>query len=127
HNLPTSHLAAPANEKLYDLSLVRLLSGGDEEFVLKMIDLFIKTMPDSLQLLQESVKNEQWDDAGKAAHKMKSTIDAIGISSLKNNIRQIENYSKQRQSPDEINRLVKIAEEVLLKCIESMKKDFNLN
>lgn len=96
----------PVNQKLYDLSMVEAISGGDQQFVKKMMQLFLDTVPSALVDIKAELKAEHWELLGKLAHKMKSTIDSMGINSLKQDIRTIEQNGKQQNSVQEIPGLV---------------------
>jgi HPt (histidine-containing phosphotransfer) domain-containing protein len=111
---------------LYDLTMVNSVSGGDEAFIKKMIELFVETVPPSLVELQDAVEQQQWDKVSKVAHKLKSTIDSMGISSLKDEIRTIEANGKQQQNVDVIPVLVQKVNEVVNVCIVQLKADFSL-
>ena len=109
---------------LYDLSMVRSVSGGDETFIRKMVQLFIETVPPSLADLQLAVSQQQWEQAGKLAHKLKSTIDSMGILSLKEDIRSLEANGKHQQNLDSIPGLAQKVEAVVNACILQLKTDF---
>ena len=115
-----------ANEKLYDLSMVEAISGGDQQFVKKMMQLFLDTVPSALVDIKTELKAEQWESLGKLAHKMKSTIDSMGISSLKQDIRAIELNGKQQNYIPEIPQLVSKLVSVMEACMAQVKKDFSL-
>jgi len=109
---------------LYDLSIIESVSGGDESFIKKMIQLFVETVPPSLIELQDAVDQQQWERVSKVAHKLKSTVDSMGISSLKDDIRTIEANGKHQQDVDKIPALVKKVNEVVNICILQLKNDF---
>ncbi|MBC7849081.1 MAG: Hpt domain-containing protein [Chitinophagaceae bacterium] len=113
-------------EKLYDLTMVETISGGDMGFITKMVQLFNDTMPKNLTDLQEALKAENWEMVGKHAHKMKSTIDSMGITALKDDIRAIEHGGKNKSNVESIPALVDNVANVLGQCISQLKKDFNL-
>ncbi len=48
--------------------------------------------------MQKETSLQNWAQVGKLAHKLKSTIDSMGISSLKDTIRQIEQSGKKRRA-----------------------------
>jgi len=121
--------AEPASQEpacLYDLSMVRSVSGGDEAFIKKMVQLFIDTVPPGLADLKEAMATAQWQKMGKVAHKLKSTIDSIGISSLHEDIRFIESSGKHERDTDKLSPLVDNVTNVINKCIEQLKHDFSL-
>jgi PAS domain S-box-containing protein len=118
--------AAGACEKLYDLSMVHAVSGGDENFIRKMVILFIDTVPPALDELKKAAEQMQWDRAGKLAHKLKSTIDSMGIGSLKETIRTIESNGKQSRDTESILPLVYNLSLVIRNCILELEADFGL-
>jgi CheY-like chemotaxis protein len=126
---------APANQNaaasegtpvLYDLSMVRSVSGGDEGFIKKMVQLFVETAPPTVAELQQALQAQQWDRVGKLAHKLKSTIDSMGISSLKDEIRTIESNGKHQQDTDGLPPLIQKVTEVVTACIGQLKTDFSV-
>jgi len=124
--------AAPAvfngapSQKLYDLSMVESIAGGDENFVKKMVQIFLDTMPASVEQLQKELNKQNWDSLSKLAHKMKSTIDSMGITSLKDVIRAIEANAKHKHELEGLGECVDKVSEVLGRCIQQLKRDFSL-
>jgi PAS domain S-box-containing protein len=118
---PINHTGMSANSKLYDLSMVQSVSGGDEGFIKKMVALFIETVPQNVQELSNAVKAEDWDQVAKLAHKLKSTVDSMGIKSIRQEIRTVETNAKQKQSLEEIPSLVGTIESVIGSCIEQLQ------
>jgi HPt (histidine-containing phosphotransfer) domain-containing protein len=123
---PENLNSAGYGETLYDLSMVRSVSGGDEAFIKKMIQLFIETVPPSLVDLKEAEQQQQWERVGKVAHKLKSTIDSMGISSLKEDIRAVETNGKQQQNIDTIPALIQKVDSIVNACILQLKTNFSL-
>jgi PAS domain S-box-containing protein len=111
-------------EKLYDLTMVQTISGGDESFVKRMVQLFIDTMPPSLKELQNETAQQNWPQVSKLAHKMKATIDSMGIASLKDDIRTIEANGKKGENPDKIPELVQVVVKVVETCVDQLRADF---
>ena len=111
---------------LYDLSMVRSVSGGDESFIRKMVQLFIETVPPGIADLQEAHKKQEWQRMGKIAHKLKSTIDSIGIVTIKDEIRLIESNGKHEKDTGSLAPLVERVTDVINNCIQQLKADFSL-
>ncbi len=84
--------------------MVQSVSGGDEGFIKKMVALFIETVPQNMQELKNALEAENWEQVGKTAHKLKSTIDSMGIKSIRQEIRTVESNAKQMESLAEIPR-----------------------
>jgi HPt (histidine-containing phosphotransfer) domain-containing protein len=106
--------------------MVRSVSGGDEAFIKKMVQLFIETVPPGLTDLQEAHRAGEWQRMGKIAHKLKSTIDSMGIIVLKDDIRHIESNGKYEKDTDTLAPLVKRVTDTINKCILQLKTDFSL-
>lgn len=112
--------------KLYELSMIEAIAGGDQDFIQTMLQLFIDTMPQSMKELQEHAANADWELMGKTAHKMKSTIDSMGIIELKQDIRTLENNGKQQTDLDKVPAQVAHVVRILEQVIEQLKNDFSL-
>ena len=109
----------------YDLTMVRSVSGGDETFVKKMIDIFLATIPQSIADLQQHVAAEDWEALGKSAHKLKSTIDSMGINALKQDIRALEGFGRKRENIPLIPGLVQKVVTDMNACLAAIRRDFN--
>jgi CheY-like chemotaxis protein len=116
--------SAGNSQKLYDLSMIETISGGDEGFLKKMMQIFIDTMPQSMQEIQKELQQQEWEKVGKVAHKMKSTIDSMGIEQLKQDIRTIEQNGKKKEGLDMMKGLIDKVIGVLEQCIAQVRKDF---
>jgi CheY-like chemotaxis protein len=119
------NMEAPAipKEKLYDLSMVLSVSGGNKEFIKKMIALFIETVPQNVTELKKSAELENWEQVAKIAHKLKSTIDSMGIKSLHQDIRNVETNAKQKANLSIIHPLTQKIESVITDCIHQLQSE----
>ena len=111
-------------QKLYDLELVKEISGGDEAFVKSMVVLFLQTVPVSLDDLQSACNDQNWEQAGRVAHKLKSTIDSMKITPLKDVIRKIESNGKKCENVETIPELVKEVQIIMHRCMNQVKMDY---
>ncbi|MBS1597303.1 MAG: response regulator [Bacteroidetes bacterium] len=111
-----------SGQKLYDLSMIQSMSGGDGGFIKKMIRLFIETVPQNVNELTTAVSTQNWEQTSKMAHKLKSTVDSMGIKSIHADIRLVESNAKQQQDLAQIPPLVFKIETVIHDCIQQLKK-----
>jgi hypothetical protein len=118
--------AATATNKLYDLTMIETISGGDETFLKKMMQIFVDTMPQSMEEIQKELQQQDWEKVGKVAHKMKSTIDSMGIEQLKQDIRTIEQNGKKKEGLDVMHGLIDKVIGILEQCITQVRRDFAL-
>lgn len=113
-------------EKLYDLTMIHGLSGGDESFIRQMVELFVETMPASTKELQGFLDQQQWEPLGKLAHKLKSTTGSMGIDSIKDEVKAVEQNCKKNENLDGTPALVKKVILVINQTVVQLKKDFSM-
>lgn len=119
----TSSATEPDDNKLYDLNMIRSVSGGDEAFIKKMILLFIETVPQNVQELVDATGLKNWEQVAKMAHKLKSTIDSMGIRSLHNQIRTVELQAKNGEHLEQMPEMVRHVESVVSVCIQQLRSE----
>jgi CheY-like chemotaxis protein len=120
---PTSVSKYSGQKPMYDFKLVEDIAGGDQEFVKRMMGMFVETVPGLLTDLQFNIEHAHWDKASKVAHRMKSTIDSMNIKDIKVEIRQIEANGKQQLNLEEMPALLQKVSSVLTDCVELVRKD----
>ena len=122
-DLKSGKTGAPEHQILYDLTMIHSVSGGDDAFIKKMIRLFIQTVPQNVQELVDATTNGNWEQVAKMAHKLKSTIDSMGIRSIHDVIRTVELHAKTRDQLERIPELVKQVESVVSSCITQLHSE----
>ncbi len=85
---------------LYDLTYLESASVDDKEFIKKLVSMFIEIMPESLHELNEAANIKDIKQVRKSAHKMKSSIELMGIHSLKDTIKTLEFIADDDNSLD---------------------------
>ena len=109
--------------KLYDLSMVEAISGGDRSFTQRMLKLFLDTVPGTLADMKNASDKGEWLSLSKHAHKLKSTIDSMNIESLKQVIREVEGGGKNGEDPARLKSLVEEVSLVMALVMEQVKKE----
>lgn len=77
-------------QRLVDLTLLRRNSRGDENFVTKMIELFVQFTPEEISKLEESIKASDFSTIESIAHKLKPSIDQFAIEEMRETARTLE-------------------------------------
>ena len=96
----------PADIPLYDISNVRQLVRHDEAIVRRLAWAFIETTPAILTALDDALTQANWEAMGDAAHHLKSSLDGLGVESLRHVIREIEVYGNTPPTPAHAARQV---------------------
>jgi hypothetical protein len=117
----------PVEENLYDLKHVIDLARGNNDFVLTLIKIFLDTIPADTRSMAGACKDKKWDSVSKLAHKLKSTIDTMQMTSLKEVIRTIEYDAKHGINIPAIPALVQKVEIVIEKTAQQLRTEFGIN
>jgi len=113
------------DQKLYDLAMIQSVSGGDEAFIRKMIQLFIQTVPQNVRELVDATSQGNWEQVSKMAHKLKSTIDSMGIRSIHDQIRTVEMHAKNQEHLELLPEMVRQVESVVSACIQQLHSEID--
>ena len=115
----------PSTEKKDPLfSLVKLeeIAKGNQQFIDKMLRLFIDQVPDSVTEIKRAYKEQDYQAVRKVAHRIKPTIDIMEIISLKKEIRDIEKDAERDQSSIKLQSLIRHLDEVIGKVTDELKE-----
>lgn len=113
-------------EKLYDLKNVHDVARGNNDFILALVKIFIDTIPADSKAMLKAAEEKKWDMVSKLAHKLKSTIDTMNITSIKEVIRIIEMDGKQGVNTAALPALVTKVDAVIDSVLQHLKKEFDL-
>ncbi|MGD1846848.1 MAG: Hpt domain-containing protein [Salibacteraceae bacterium] len=111
----------PQSERLYDLSKLRHMAGDDNAFVVRMVKMFLEQTPESLAQIDQNFKAGNLAQVRTISHKMKPSIDFMGIESLKNEIRQIEALADEGDPNNALPPLLKQLNAIALQVCEQLK------
>lgn len=90
-----------------NLSYLVALCDGDDEFMNTIIASFVDQMPEILGLIQQKMQEGDWKAVGRLAHKMKPSVQFVGMDATFEKARNIELYCLEAKvCPDQISLLV---------------------
>ncbi|HEX3009062.1 MAG TPA: Hpt domain-containing protein [Bacteroidales bacterium] len=112
--------------KRYDLNYLKEISGGDEEFILDMIQTFVQNTPSELLHLKNLAKEQKWDILGEQAHRFAPGLQFLGLISLRPVINKIEDFSFGKKNLEEVPDLINKLEAECRLVSDELIKDFNL-
>ena len=110
----------------YNLSKVYALSDNDPEFVMQIITLFITEVPQDLKQIELGIKTKEHKLAYAYAHKIKPTLDLLGMTMAYEEILQVEAWTKVEGKKKEILATFDSIVDQVEKAIKEIKKDFDL-
>ncbi|MET4074767.1 PAS domain S-box protein [Hymenobacter sp. UYCo722] len=116
--------AMPSETPLYDLSNVRQLVRNDEAIVRRLAWAFIETTPAILTALDEALTAANWEAVGDAAHHLKSSLDGLGVESLRHVIREIEAYGEAPPAPTQAAQQVTLVRSTTEQVMADLRHEF---
>jgi CheY-like chemotaxis protein/HPt (histidine-containing phosphotransfer) domain-containing protein len=90
-----------------DLSLLNELSESDSEYKKTIVQMFLDSMPETIQQIEEAFAIKDYDSLAKAAHYAKSSLSVINVEDLRALVARIELNCKKNENLDELEMLVK--------------------
>ncbi len=105
-SLSNLNLSIEDNVKIYDLTFIEKLSRGNRDFINKMINVFIMLVKENTLLIQNAFHNDDFDTIRKTVHKMKPSIEQMGIVSLKDVVLKLEKYDPLLNDLNDLNELI---------------------
>jgi CheY-like chemotaxis protein/HPt (histidine-containing phosphotransfer) domain-containing protein len=110
---PTRKKPVYGVQPLYDLSMLKKDSPENKAFILRMLTIFIESIPAIVDKMLVHFENAEMDAVSTLAHKIKPTLDSAGIVSLKEAIRNIEGYRDKRRTKDQMETDLKLLKEII--------------
>lgn len=110
----------------YNLAKVYALSDNDPEFVMQIITLFVTEVPEDLKQIDLGIKTKDHKLAYSYAHKIKPSLDLLGMTVAFEEIMQVEAWTKAEGKRKEINDTFASIQSQIEKAVKEIKKDFEL-
>lgn len=110
----------------YNLAKVYAQSDDDAEFVNKTVNMFVSQVPLDLDKIKKGIEERDYELAYSFAHKIKPTLDLLGMNVTFDEILQIEDWAKTGGKKKEIKENYKSIQKHIEKAIKEIKKDFKL-
>lgn len=110
----------------YNLAKVYALSDNDPEFVIQIVTLFVTEVPEDLAQIKEGIKKKDHKHAYAYAHKIKPTLDLLGLKVAFEEILEVEAWTKAEGEKKEIKETFKSVRNQVEDAVKELRKDFDL-
>lgn len=108
-------------KELYSLTKLREMSRGNEDFVEKMLRLFVDIVPKSIAKIQIAHKAHDLDTISQTTHKLKPSVNHLNILSLQEPIRILEKLNHSQHTQAELNALVQTVIQTLQEVVQQIQ------
>ncbi len=110
----------------YNLSKVYAISDNDVDFAKQIVVLFIEEVPLEMKNIKQGLKEKNHNKVYHAAHKIKPTLDLMGMDLAYEDVASVETWSRSEGKKKEIKEVVKSLKEHISKTVKELKKDYAL-
>ena len=110
----------------YNLSKVYAISDNDEELAKQIVTLFTEEVPAEIKNIREGLEEKDHNRVYQAAHKIKPTLDLLGMQLAYEDVLAIEKWGKAEGKRKEIKDVVKSLREHVDNTLKEVKKNYNL-
>lgn len=83
------------NNQPLDLSYLREMSGDSSDFMIEMLDAFLKQTPIYMADLERAIAAEDWKATSECAHKIKPTFYYVGRDDAKEHMQVMERNARE--------------------------------
>jgi HPt (histidine-containing phosphotransfer) domain-containing protein len=110
-------------KKYTDLSYLYSISKGNTGFVQKMLRTFIEQANADVKKLKSALDMEDWDTIFLIAHKIKPSLQFVGLSLLHADILSLEVLAKQKGNAQKAAEVISVISNVISIAIEEIKEE----
>ena len=106
-----------------NLSYLVALCDGDDEFMNTIIASFVDEMPGLLSTIRQKMAEGDWKSVGELAHKMKPSVQFVGMDDTVAKAKSIEHYCREAEvCPNRVSLLVSDVTEETEKAIAALRQ-----
>jgi HPt (histidine-containing phosphotransfer) domain-containing protein len=113
------------DKRYTDLTHLKELAEGSNEFIIEMIDGFLVQTPEILEKMKICLIEKNWNELRALAHKMNPSVDFIGIHVIRETVKKVEKYAGEQihidQLPDLVNEIINVCSAVLIELKSELK------
>jgi PAS domain S-box-containing protein len=110
--------------KCVDMTFLKKCTKDNRELMIEMIELYLEQTPPLVSIMNQSLRNKDWESLRSAVHKMIPSFSIMGIlKDFENKAIKIQEYSRTKQHLDEIQDLVLQVDNVCTQACEELREE----
>ncbi|MDP2412756.1 Hpt domain-containing protein [Daejeonella sp.] len=103
-----------------DLTYLKDVASGSDEFMIDMIDLFLDQTPAYFEQLEQFIIEENWSKVADIAHKIKPTLAFMGVDSARESMAEIEQNARNLINLETISPSFQILKEMSVQLYKQL-------
>ena len=111
------------NQSLYNLNVLRDLSRGNDEFVLKMVGVFVEQTIATIEKIDAALESNNFLEISRLIHKIRPSTDNMGVLSIQSEMKTLEKIAKETQNKGQITAIYTVVKKTLQLVIFQLQKN----
>lgn len=107
--------------RLYNLCKLKDIARGNEAFIDKMIQIFIQQGPESVKEIIDAHSARDYQKVNKTAHRLKTSINTMGIQSIREDIQTIELATEEDQKAEGFGAVISKLDAVISEVVHHLQ------
>ena len=116
----------PNHKQLYNLTMVDKMCRGNQESVLKMVNVFISQISQSVEEISEAYQEKDFGKIKNEIHKVKPTLTYYGTTEIEKELLLLEKLVAGNFTGKEIEININTLKKITTQTTAKMKIDFSL-
>ncbi len=112
---------------ILNLDYLEEISGGDEDFIQEMVQLFHEQAPKAISDMKASIDKNDPITLGEVAHKTKPSAMYLGNETLAEVFKELQEIKTMDTVPDWATDKVSEADKLTNEVLESLKENFTIS
>ena len=110
------------NNRYVDLSYLENMSGGSQELVKEMVEIFVAQIPEFILDMKNYLEKKDYQSLGLLAHKAKSSVAIMGMEELAQHLKDFELLAKDELDIEKYPLFIDKFEKDCNEAIEELQK-----
>ncbi len=123
-NIPEEKIInSSASSPKINLSYLKRIAEGNEEFVIEMIEMFLNKTPLALEQMNECFHTQNWEELKKIIHRIKPSFAYVGMQDIQNTLSKIEFWSEDKEDKKIVRELLNEIESGSGMAFDQLRKE----
>ncbi len=115
------------SDKVTDLTFLGSFTGNDPQKIKRYVQMFLDRAPEQVEEIRTSLGTGDYDNLRVAAHSIKPQLAYMGIKSLEQDIRSIEEISGSKNNLDALPALIDKLETIMKQAFGELREYVSAN
>ena len=116
----------PDNEPLFDIKKLLQIGGGNNDFIMQMLKLFINDVPQSVQKIKDAYDTRDYETMKYLTHRIRPSLHNMSVNSIKNEVLQIEKLAEKAENHPSLEKMIDNMIHVTNKVVVQLKSEYNI-